>query len=993
MNRYHFPEIELENIENYQMPFAIYQFLDRRVVTIALSAGFRELFGYKDKALAYYEMDNDMYKDTHPDDVARIADAAIKFATEENGKFDVIYRSKDPNGSGYNIIHAQGAHSYTPTGERTAQVWYTNEGSYSEESDNAEATLTNLLKNALYEESFIKASYYDHLTGLPSMTHFFELATLQRNAIIDEGEKPALMFMDFSGMKYFNHKYGFAEGDKLLRAFSRLLSEYFGNDNCSHIGQDHFAVIAKSDMLEDLLKSLFKDCANINGGCSLPLHVGIYLHWLEGVNASMACDRAKFACDTLKSEYSSSYSYYDMSMKDTEEKQQYIISNIDRAIKEEWITVYYQPIVRGVNQRVCDEEALARWIDPEKGFMSPADFIPTLEEHRLIYKLDLYIVERVLKKIRQLERAGLHIVPQSVNLSRSDFDTCDIVDEIRRRVDEAGIKRSFISIEITESTIGKDFEFIKAQIERFKSLGFPVWMDDFGSGYSSLDVLQDIKFDLIKFDMRFMQKFNQGDQGKIILTEMIKMATALGIDTICEGVETQEQMHFLQEAGCSKLQGYFFDRPIPVEKILEKYEKGLQIGFEDPNESQYYEAVGRVNLYDLSVIAQNNLNGFGNIFNTLPMAVVEINKEQVRFARTNPSYREFMKRHFVFIVNNKPESFHDKPEAVASPFMRALIESCKDSSYKLFVDERMPSNAVVHSCLRRLAVNPVTGTVAVAVAVLSISDTEQGISYANIARALSADYFNIFYVDITNDTFFEYTSDIGEENLTMERRSENFFEKARADALKYLYSEDRDTFVEAFVKENILRQIEKHGTFTVTYRLMKGNKPFYVNMKATSIQDDPNHIIIGVSDIDPQMKQQELLEKAHWNEITFSRIMALSGNCLCMYTVDIESKEYTEYTAVKEYKTLGLEEAGRDFFEGAVKNSVKVIYKDDLPLIRERLTKDNVLQTIKDNGVFTMQYRIVINDRQIPATMRAVLVREDNADKLIVGVYKKENQD
>ena len=900
MNRYHFPAEEFDNIENSKMPFAIYQFLNKRVVTIALSEGFRKLFGYEDKALAYYDMDNDMYKDTHPDDVARIADAAIKFATEENGKYDVIYRSKDPNGGGYNIIHAQGAHSYTPTGERTAQIWYTNEGTYSEDGGSTETKLNDLLKGALYEESFIKASRYDHLTGLPSMTHFFELATLKRRSMQDEGNKPALMFMDFSGMKYFNHKYGFAEGDKLLRAFSRLLSEFFGNDNCSRIGQDHFAVISKSEMLEETLNALFKACAGINDARSLPLHVGIYLYWLEGTNASMACDRAKFACDTLKNEYSSAFGYYDVSMKDTEEKQQYIIANLDRAIKEEWITVYYQPIVRGVNQKVCDEEALARWIDPERGFMSPADFIPTLEEHRLIYKLDLYIVERVLKKIRMLERAGLHIVPQSVNLSRSDFDSCDIVEEIRRRVDQAGIKHSYISIEITESTMGKDFDFIKAQIERFKKLGFPVWMDDFGSGYSSLDVLQDIKFDLIKFDMRFMQKFNQGNQGKIILTEMVKMATALGIDTICEGVETQEQVHFLQEAGCSKLQGYFFDRPIPVENILEKYEKGLQIGFENPDESQYYESVGRVNLYDLSVIAQNNPNEFDNIFNTLPMAVVEINKEQVRFARTNPSYREFMKRHFAFTVDNKPESFHDKPAAVASQFMQALIESCKDSSYKLFVEERMPSNAIVHSCLRRLAVNPVTGTVAVAVAVLSVSDAEQGISYANIARALSADYFSIFYVDITNDTFFEYTSDIGEENLTMERCSENFFEKAREDALKYLYSEDRETFVEAFVKENILRQIEEHGTFTVSYRLVRNGEPFYVNMKATSIQDNPNHIIIGVSDIDPQMKQQELLEKVHWNEITFSRIMALSGNYLCMYAVDIDTEYYVEYIAADE---------------------------------------------------------------------------------------------
>ena len=337
----------------------------------------------------------------------------------------------------------------------------------------------------------------------------------------------------------------------------------------------------------------------------------------------MACDRAKIACDTLKSAYSSEFSYYDDTMKDAEDRQQFIIANLDKAIEEGWIKVYYQPIVRAVNGRVCDEEALARWIDPVKGFLSPGEFIPFLEEHRLIYKLDLYILECVLRKIHLLQDAGFHIVPQSINLSRSDFDTCDIVEEIRRRVDESGISRKMITIEITESIVGKDFEFMKAQINRFRELGFAVWMDDFGSGYSSLDVLQSLTFDLIKFDMRFLQNLHEGEKGKIILTELMKMATSLGLDTICEGVETQEQMQFLLETGCSKLQGYYFDKPIPVEKIIEKYEKGLQIGFEDPEQSQYYESIGRVNLHDLSAIAQESGKGLDNFYNTIPMAIIE----------------------------------------------------------------------------------------------------------------------------------------------------------------------------------------------------------------------------------------------------------------------------------------------------------------------------------------------------------------------------------
>ena len=825
------------------MPFAIYQFIDKRVVTLVLSAGFCDLFGYDSYPKAYYDMDNDMYKETHPDDAARIADAAFRFATED-GKYDVIYRSLNKQGDGYRIIHAKGEHYYTDTGVRLAQVWYTDEGCYSED-DSKTSSFTHSLSNVLCEESFIKATYYDHLTGLPSMTYFFELADIKRKQIKSNGGRPALLYMDLSGMKYFNHKFGFAEGDTLLQCFARTLAESFGNENCSRLGQDHFAAVVQTSGLDSELEMLFEKCRHINEGRSLSVHVGVYQHWYDGIAASMACDRAKFACDTLRHLYSSGYSYYNLSMKDEEEKQRYIISNLDKALSEGWITAYYQPIVRAVNGRVCDEEALARWIAPEKGMLSPADFIPILEDHKLIYKLDLYMVDCIIKKIGILRDAGLHLIPQSVNLSRSDFDTCDIVEEICRRVDAAGISHDMLNVEITESIIGQDFEFMKEQINRFRERGFAVWMDDFGSGYSSLDVLQSIDFDLIKFDMRFMQKLNEGNTGKIILSELMKMATFLGIDTVCEGVETPEQVQFLQETGCSKLQGYYFQKPIPVEGILQKYEKGIQIGFENPEESDYYDTVGRINLHDLSFIAQGVKGGLDNYFNILPMAVIEIYDGQVRFARTNQSYREFMDRYFAFKVNDKHETYHDKPKDAAEIFIKTLVRS-SETGDTMYVDETLPDSSIVHSCLRRLAVNRCSGKIAVAVAVLSIVKDETGTTYANIARALAADYVNLFYVDLEDESFIEYSSIAGDDELALERHGKSFFEASRKDALKLIHKDDREQFIKAFTKENILSEIDRCGTFVYSYRLLKDDVPVLVNMKAVRMQHDRKHIIIGV---------------------------------------------------------------------------------------------------------------------------------------------------
>ena len=346
-------------------------------------------------------------------------------------------------------------------------------------------------------------------------------------------------------------------------------------------------------------------------------------------------------------------------LSDYVQRSQYILENLDRAISEQWIQVYYQPIVRGVNGKACDVEALARWIDPAEGFLAPEEFIPFLEDAGVIYKLDLYVLEQVLKKMNRVTGDGLVVVPHSINLSRSDFDACDIVEEIRKRVDAAGIRREKISIEITESVIGSDYDFMKAQVERFQKLGFHVWMDDFGSGYSALDVLQSIKFDLLKFDMGFMRKLNEGEDGKIILTELMKMATSLGVDTICEGVETEEQVRFLQEIGCSKLQGYYFSKPVSYEQILERRVAGHSLLPENPDESAYYDSIGRVNLFDLAVISNEADPSLQKYANMTPMGIIEIRDHQSRVVRSNQPYRDFIKRFFDVDVSPAGGQFND----------------------------------------------------------------------------------------------------------------------------------------------------------------------------------------------------------------------------------------------------------------------------------------------------------------------------------------------
>lgn len=249
------------------------------------------------------------------------------------------------------------------------------------------------------------------------------------------------------------------------------------------------------------------------------------------------------------------------------ELRDYIITHIDEAISNGWIKVYYQPVVRALTGQLCSAESLARWIDPELGFLAPDKFIGALEDSKQIYKLDCYIVEQVCKELREHIEAGKPAFQVSINFSRLDFIMRDMLNVVEEAISKYDIPRDYLHIEITESMIAQDEDMMKSEIDRFRKRGYEIWMDDFGSGYSSLTLLQDYEFDQIKLDMRFLRNLNE--KSKEIIRYAINMAKRIGIKTLCEGVETKEQVDFLTLIGCGKFQGYFFGKPQPYDEMLE----------------------------------------------------------------------------------------------------------------------------------------------------------------------------------------------------------------------------------------------------------------------------------------------------------------------------------------------------------------------------------------------------------------------------------------
>ncbi len=986
---YTMPKAEQSVLETLRQPFAVFQLIGKQFFVMVLSDGFLDLFGYTDRIQAYDEINRDLFRDVHPDDKPLLSEGLLRMASN-GGKYEVSFRSRIPETSKRRIVHAFFDAVSGSNGAYIIHAWYADGGIAKDENPFEiidKSRFLNMNPGKTITDTTVQ---YDYLTGLLNVNYFYELAAKNIEKIRDEVGNPVFIFLDFLGMKFYNAKHGYSEGDNLLKEFAEILSRIFGPEQSCRVESNHFTVLTDKEHLEQNLDLLFHEYQNLDDVKNLPLHAGIFEESDEPVDLRTSFERAKLACNALRGRYEPAISYYSQELSEAAKNRQYIIENLNRAIADRWIQIYFQPIIRSVSGQVCDIEALARWIDPVKGILTPKDFIPVLEEVGLIYKLDLYVVDRILEMIHEQKKLGLFIIPHSINLSRSDFEACDIVEEIRQRVDDAGVSRDRITIEITESVIGRDYEYMKEQIGRFHELGFPVWMDDFGSGYSSLDVLQSIPFDLIKFDMSFLRRLNEGDSGKVILAELMRMAGSLGLDTVCEGVETEEQIHFLQEIGCSKLQGYYFSKPAPFEAIREMEKSNTLLETERPEESEYYESLSRTNLYDLREFTSGETDAFHNVFDTLPAAVIEVIDGKGRIVRYNSSYQDFVKRFFGDDVRKEEFDLSNFDVRDAAPFF-AYINDYISGTRSPFFNQTLPDGSVIHSFLRKIGSNPVNGRVAVSHAVLFITDPGESATYADIAEALAADYYNIYVIDLDTDEFFEYSSNVGGEELEALRRGTDFFESARRETLTRIFKEDQQAFLELFTKENVLRDLDSQGVFTTTYRLTDTGTPMYVNMKITRMRGG-NRLILGISNIDSHMKQQEEDNKLRQEKMSLSRIAALSPDYIVLYTVDIKNGHYTQYNPSYGFEKFALSLQGTDFFGDVVKDAPKAIAPEDMERHLCVMDKDNFLRVLRQFGTLTHRYRLLLNGTPVPVALKAVLIQENDEEKIILGVSTEETK-
>ena len=429
------------------------------------------------------------------------------------------------------------------------------------------------LETAENQEQLEYIATYDDLTGLFNYHHFLqEVSKMMKDEDINIEDK-IYLFINIESFKIYNDQKGFTAGNEYLKKVGELIQKNFKTGICCRQGDDHFVAFIDRDEL-NYLNELNESIRNIDENIALEIKVGGYVSINRNEDARRAADKARYACSVINGKHDKLYCEYDKEMHDEYHLMQYVIHNIDEAVAQGWIKPYYQPVVWSKTGELCGVEALARWIDPNKGFLSPASFVPTLESTRLIHKLDACIFESVCRDIRYNLDNNLPVVPVSVNFSRLDFELMDAVGLLIELVDRYQVPKELLHVEITESALMDDLGVLTKAINRLKENGFALWLDDFGSGYSSLNVLKDYDFDVLKIDMKFLSGFSNNGKAKLLIEAIIDMADRIGLKTLTEGVETEEEKNFLTEANCGRLQGYLYGKPMPKEELQNRINNG-----------------------------------------------------------------------------------------------------------------------------------------------------------------------------------------------------------------------------------------------------------------------------------------------------------------------------------------------------------------------------------------------------------------------------------
>ncbi|MGJ1003923.1 EAL domain-containing protein [Eggerthella lenta] len=576
----------------------------------------------------------------------------------------------------------------------------------------------------------IEAPRIDAATGLLGKEAFFDEAAayLRHSGARDV----SIVCFDVDHFKLFNDLHGLDCGDELLRYLGRALALRFSPDGAqplARLAADTFALCAtgiRPERVERILVDISSECPN---GIDAIVRAGVYRIEDPASPVSIMCDRAVIALRTVKGSYFDRVALYDPGMREALVLEREVVAGIESALREDRIELFLQPKCNIRTGKIVGAEALARWRHPERGIVAPGEFIPLIERNGLVRSLDLRVWEKTAAWIRGLIDEGVQPVPVSVNVSRADIYLVDVAAELHALVERYGIEPSLIEVEITESAYSERPDRIVAAFDALAERGFTVLMDDFGSGYSSLNMLKDINVDVLKIDMRFLDRDDR--RSKDIMESVIRMARWLDLPVIAEGVETREQVNFLLDVGCSYAQGYYYARPMEAAA----FEALLTDGSKVQHEQCALQDARRPILDFRDLLHENTISDrmLSSIIGSV--ALYSYADGDLRLIRGNEAYRRLIAT-LGEGVNGAEEGgsllpfVHDEDRDALVAAAEETVRSCPDDGVEVVV-RRMGTNGCHWHKMRLFHLNTTNGSATV---YGSVTDVTERMEYMEALR-------------------------------------------------------------------------------------------------------------------------------------------------------------------------------------------------------------------------------------------------------------------
>ncbi len=410
----------------------------------------------------------------------------------------------------------------------------------------------------------------DTLTGLYNYDFFLEL--VKDRLANDEGDF-CILYLDVNRFKIVNELYGMGIGDQLLAYIGEQLldvEKQYNNVLSCHFNADKFLIFAPKDVYKEIIDIDLLQDSNLEMGISM--RYGLYIIDDRHVPVNLMCDRAALASQDIKNNYFQKIGIYDDKKRLQILHEQEIIDDIQQALVQQQLFIMVQPKYDILEKKIKGGEALVRWKHPQKGFIPPNEFIPIIENNGYIIQLDYYVWDLACQFLAKMKKMGIDM-DISVNVSRLNFYRPHLVKLLVDLVHQYDIDAKNLQLEITETVYSEDKEFIYSIIRELQRNGFTILMDDFGSGYSSLNMLKDAPVDIIKLDMDFLDSTNETNRSKPIISSIVELTHSLGLSVIVEGVETENEVEFLKTIHAYTIQGYYFSKPLLEDDFIALYQK------------------------------------------------------------------------------------------------------------------------------------------------------------------------------------------------------------------------------------------------------------------------------------------------------------------------------------------------------------------------------------------------------------------------------------